>query len=156
MYSWTYASTRMANFERKLVRDILGGIIVPLRYIASARPKRTEGLRRKSAMSIDGLINIKWPWFLCTGDAIDQMDQGMVSLGVRDNIMYSIWCDHVKTVTFYTPIIMHSVQISLRFVMVLVPSLSSRVTSLALGQSYDCPSASEVTLEDRDKYVSHG
>ena len=27
-------------------------------------------------------------------------------------------------------------------------SISSRVASLALGQSYDCPSASNVTLED--------
>ena len=26
--------------------------------------------------------------------------------------------------------------------------MSFRVTSLALGQSYDCPSASEVTLKD--------
>ena len=29
--------------------------------------------------------------------------------------------------------------------------ISSRVTSLALGQSYDCPSASDVTLEDMGK-----
>ena len=28
--------------------------------------------------------------------------------------------------------------------------ISCRVTSLALGQSYDCPSASEVTLKDRN------
>ena len=30
-------------------------------------------------------------------------------------------------------------------------SISFRVTSLALGQSYDCPSASEVMLKDLDK-----
>ena len=29
--------------------------------------------------------------------------------------------------------------------------ISFRVTSLALGQSYDCPSASEVTLKDAGK-----
>ena len=29
--------------------------------------------------------------------------------------------------------------------------ISFRVTSLALGQSYDCPSASEVTLKDMGK-----
>ena len=140
MYLWTYASTRMANFERKLVRDILGGIIVPLRYIASARPKRTEGLRRKSAMSIDGLINIKWPWFLCTGDAIDQMDQGMVSLGVRDNIMYSIRCDHVKTVTLHPQNYVYGSNF-LEFCNGLVPSLSFnfRVTSLALGNQTIAP-----------------
>ena len=28
--------------------------------------------------------------------------------------------------------------------------ISFRVTSLALGQSYDCPNASEVTLKDMD------
>ena len=32
--------------------------------------------------------------------------------------------------------------------------ISFRVTSLALGQSYDCPSAGEMTLEDISKYVS--
>ena len=30
-----------------------------------------------------------------------------------------------------------------------------RVTSLALGQSYDCPSASKVTLKDMDKIFEH-
>ena len=30
-----------------------------------------------------------------------------------------------------------------------------RVTSLALGQSYDCPSASEVTLKDMGKMYEH-
>ena len=34
--------------------------------------------------------------------------------------------------------------------MVYLP-VSFRVTSMALGQSYDCPSASEVTLSDMDK-----
>ena len=29
--------------------------------------------------------------------------------------------------------------------------ISFRVASLALGQSYDCPSASEVTLKDMDE-----
>ena len=33
----------------------------------------------------------------------------------------------------------------------LIITISLRVTSLALGQSYDCPSASEVTLKDMDK-----
>ena len=32
--------------------------------------------------------------------------------------------------------------------------LSFRVASLALGQSYDCPSASEATLKDTGKYVT--
>ena len=27
------------------------------------------------------------------------------------------------------------------------------IVSLALGQSYDCPSASEATLEDRDEII---
>ena len=43
------------------------------------------------------------------------------------------------------------------FVMVeyhLILSISFRVTSLALGQSYDCPSTSEATLEDRGKLIS--
>ena len=31
--------------------------------------------------------------------------------------------------------------------------ISFRVTSLALGQSYDCPSASEVTLKNMDKMI---
>ena len=33
-------------------------------------------------------------------------------------------------------------------------SLSSRYTSLALGQSYDCPSASEVILKDMGKHIT--
>ena len=32
--------------------------------------------------------------------------------------------------------------------------ISFRVTSLALGQSYDCPSASEVTLQDMGKLIT--
>ena len=31
--------------------------------------------------------------------------------------------------------------------------ISFRVTSRALGQSYDCPSASEVTLKDMGKHI---
>ena len=32
--------------------------------------------------------------------------------------------------------------------------ISFRVTSLALGQSYDCPSASEATLKDMEKQIT--
>ena len=34
-----------------------------------------------------------------------------------------------------------------------IPSLSLRITSLALGQSYDCPSASEVTLKNMGRSI---
>ena len=37
------------------------------------------------------------------------------------------------------------------WVHVFYQAIPSRVTSLALGQSYDCPCASEVTLKDMGK-----
>ena len=33
-------------------------------------------------------------------------------------------------------------------------SIFFRIASLALGQSYDCPSASEATLKNMDKYIT--
>ena len=50
----------------------------------------------------------------------------------------------------YIPTIMHTVHALSCFVVVWywpISPISFRVTSLALGQSYDCPSASEVTLK---------
>ena len=40
-------------------------------------------------------------------------------------------------------------------ILCLIIPISFRVTSLALGQSYDCPSASEATLKDMAKYHMH-
>ena len=47
--------------------------------------------------------------------------------------------------------IMHPVRTSWRCVVIynrLILPISFKVTTLALGQSYDCPSASEATLKD--------
>ena len=56
----------------------------------------------------------------------------------------------------YTPRNMQMVLALLCFVVVWYRFLpiSFRVTSLALGQSYDCPSASEVNLKDMGKLVT--
>ena len=51
----------------------------------------------------------------------------------------------------YIPWIMHMVCVLLSFVLIwwwLILPIFLWVTSLALGQSHDCPSASEVTLKD--------
>ena len=48
-------------------------------------------------------------------------------------------------------------RVLLRFIVVWYWSIlpiSFSVASLALGQSYDCPSASEVTLNDMDEYIT--
>ena len=51
---------------------------------------------------------------------------------------------------------MHNVKSLLYFVVVYNPSILPiffKVTSLALGQSWDCPSASETTLKDMGKIM---
>ena len=53
--------------------------------------------------------------------------------------------------------IMHTVQTSLCcivFSYTLIWPISFRITSMALGQSYDCPSASEVILKDMGKCIT--
>ena len=57
----------------------------------------------------------------------------------------------------YIPGIIHMVCHLLYFVVVWyqsILSISIRVNSLALGQSYDCPSASEVTLKNMGKCMT--
>ena len=54
--------------------------------------------------------------------------------------------------------IMHTVCVLSPFATIWYQSvlpISFKVTSLALGQSYDCPSASEVTLKNMDKLVTY-
>ena len=45
--------------------------------------------------------------------------------------------------------------ITIYWIFVMYLPTSFRVTSMALGQSYDCPSACEVTLKDRGKIDLH-
>ena len=51
---------------------------------------------------------------------------------------------------------MHIVYALLCFIVVLyepILAIFLRIPSLALGQSHDCPSASEETLQIKDKYI---
>ena len=68
---------------------------------------------------------------------------------------HKFWCLFLCLYIQYIPRIMHRVCTLFCFVAVgykLAWTISFRVTSLELGQSYDCPSASEATLKDVGKY----
>ena len=57
----------------------------------------------------------------------------------------------------YIPRIVHMVYTLLCFIVVrhlLILPICFRVASLALGKSYDCPSASEATLKNMAKYIT--
>ena len=51
-------------------------------------------------------------------------------------------------VSQYIPRIMHTIRVLCCGYVELILPIFFRITSLALGQSYDCPSASEVTVKD--------
>ena len=73
---------------------------------------------------------------------------------IRWNLEYSISlkkCTWFSCALFCCGYIIHLV-----WVILFIYMMAFRVTSLALGQSYDCPSASEVTLKNMGKHnVNH-
>ena len=62
---------------------------------------------------------------------------------LKANTLMAIGSTHTE----YSPTVMHNVYILFLFCCDHSWPMSSRVTSLALGQSYDCPSTSEATLK---------
>ena len=70
------------------------------------------------------------------------------------------WLIHLYTVQYlqYIPIIMCKIHTVLCLIVIWWQSIlliPFRVTSLPLGQSYDCPSVSEVTLKDMGNCSAH-
>ena len=70
-----------------------------------------------------------------------------VPFGWPMEMIYTLRNMHIIVLCF----VFVSYVINSRWNLVIYEPTSFRVTSLALGQSYDCPSASEVTLEVMDK-----
>ena len=77
----------------------------------------------------------------------------MASLPTRICITRPQWVKNLGYPNYIQQLCTQSMPCFVAFEYWLILSISFRVTSLALGQSYDCPSVNEAALDDKGKYI---